>query len=205
VKVLYLHAHGPGLLHTQKPVSTLSDLKGMKIRSTGLSAKVVEALGGVPVAMPQGSTYESLQKGVVEGTFGPVEVLKGWRQAEVVKSTTLCDAVGYTTTMYVVINKKKWDTLPDDLKTIMEETSARWIDVHGNAWDDLDTQGMAYSLEKGNAKIALTGEESAAWEKAVQPVVDDYIKRASDQGLDGAKLVQTLKALITLETEANKS
>jgi len=48
VKVLYIHAHGPGLLHTQKPVATMEDLKGMKIRSTGLSAKVVEALGGVP-------------------------------------------------------------------------------------------------------------------------------------------------------------
>jgi len=53
VKVLYLHAHGPGLLHTQKPVKTLADLEKMKIRSTGLSAKVVEALGAIPVAMPQ--------------------------------------------------------------------------------------------------------------------------------------------------------
>ncbi len=49
VKVLYLHAHGPGLLHTKKPVRKLEDLKGMKIRATGLSAKVVEALGGSPV------------------------------------------------------------------------------------------------------------------------------------------------------------
>jgi len=71
VKILYLHAHGPGLLHTKKPVRKLEDLKGMKIRATGLSAKVVEALGGVPVAMPQGDTYESLKKGIVEGTFGP--------------------------------------------------------------------------------------------------------------------------------------
>jgi len=205
VKVLYLHAHGPGLLHTQKPVSTLSDLKGMKIRSTGLSAKVVEALGAVPVAMPQGSTYESLQKGVVEGTFGPVEVLKGWRQAEVVKSTTLCDAVGYTTTMYVVINKKKWNALPEDLKAIMEETSARWVDVHGKAWDDLDTQGMAYSLEKGNQKITLDDNESAAWKEAVKPVVDDYISRASAKGVDAENLVDTLKGLIAKETEANKS
>jgi len=80
VKVLYLHAHGPGILHTKKPVRKLEDLKGMKIRATGLSAKVVKALGGVPVAMPQGGTYEALKKGVVEGTFGPMEVLKGWKQ-----------------------------------------------------------------------------------------------------------------------------
>ena len=94
VKLLYLHAHGPGLLHTKKPVKTMYDLQGMKIRSTGLSAKIVEKLGGVPVAMPQPSTYEALQKGVVEGTFGPIEVLKGWKQGEVIKSTTDCRSVG---------------------------------------------------------------------------------------------------------------
>ena len=71
VKVLYLHAHGPGLLHTKKPVKTLEDLKGMKIRSTGFSAKVVEALGAVPVAMPQGETYEALSKGIVDGDDRP--------------------------------------------------------------------------------------------------------------------------------------
>lgn len=205
VKVLYLHAHGPGLLHTQKPVATLADLKGMKIRSTGLSAKVVEALGAIPVAMPQGSTYEALQKGVVDGTFGPVEVLKGWRQAEVVKSTTLCDAVGYTTAMYVVMNKKRWDALPADLKAILETTSARWVDVHGKAWDDLDNQGMAFSLEKGNGKIALSKEESSAWKKAVKPVVDDYITRTNALGVDGAKMLDTLKALIAGQAKATRS
>ena len=65
VKVLYLHAHGPGLLHTKKPVKTIADMKGLKVRSTGFSAKVVTALGGVPVAMAQPATYEALQKGVV--------------------------------------------------------------------------------------------------------------------------------------------
>ena len=112
VKVLYLHAHGPGRLHTIKPVHNLEDLEKMKIRSTGLSAKVVNALGGIPVAMSQGSTYESLKKGVVEGSFGPTEVLKGWRQADVVKSTTNTENIGYTTSMFVVMNKRKWKKTP---------------------------------------------------------------------------------------------
>ena len=201
VKVLYLHAHGPGLLHTRKPVKSLSDLKGMKIRSTGLSAKVVKALGGVPVAMPQPSTYEALQKGVVEGTFGPVEVLKGWRQADVIASTTLCQSVGYTTTMYVVMNKRKWAMLPQDLQSIMEETSEQWIDVHGKAWDDLDTAGLAYSLEKGNGSIALSSDEKAAWERLVTPVVTDYIARVHAAGLSGENLVETLKSTIAQESQ----
>ena len=199
VKVLYLHAHGPGLLHTRKPVRTLSDLGNMKIRSTGLSAKVVKALGGVPVAMPQGDTYESLQKGVVEGTFGPIEVLKGWRQAEVVTSTTDCRTVGYTTTMFVVMNLAKWQALPADLQAIMETVNNEWIDVHGKRWDDVDAAGRAYTLERGNQILSLSQAENAKWQQAVQPIIDQYVQSASAKGIDGKSVVQDLKDLIERE------
>ena len=175
VKVLYLHAHGPGLLHTKTPVRKLEDLKGMKIRATGLSAKVVEALGGVPVAMPQGQTYESLKKGVVEGTFGPMEVLKGWKQAEVIKYTTECYSVGYTTTFFVVMNLDKWNALPADVQKVFETVSEKYIDIHGKVWDSTDQEGREYTQSLGNEIIPLSDEENARWRKAVEPVVNDYI------------------------------
>jgi len=196
VKLLYIHAHGPGLLHTLKPVTTLEQLKGMKIRSTGLSAKVVEVLGGVPVAMPQGQTYEALQKGVVEGTFTPIETLKGWKQAEVVKSTTDCDAIGYTTAMFVVMNLKKWNALPADVRKTMEEVSAQWIDIHGKAWDQLDEEGRAYSLSLGNKIVTLSADENARWKKAARPVIDGYIKEVSAKGLPAQKAVKEVEDLI---------
>ncbi|MBN2323339.1 MAG: TRAP transporter substrate-binding protein [Spirochaetes bacterium] len=196
VKVLYLHAHGPGLLHTKKPVKTIEDLSKMKIRSTGLSAKVVKALGAVPVAMPQGETYESLQKGIVEGTFGPIEVLKGWRQAEVVKYTTNCYSVGYTTAMFVVMNKEKWASLPADIQKIMEQTSSEWIDVHGKTWDRVDDEGREYTLSLGNSIIELSSAESARWHAAVQPMMQEYEEAAGEKGLDGKSFIATLNGLI---------
>ena len=196
VKVLYIHAHGPGLLHTKKPVRKLEDLKGMKIRSTGLSAKVVKALGGVPVAMPQGATYESLQKGVVEGTFGPMEVLKGWRQGEVIKDTTECNGVGYTTAMFVVMNLKKWNSLPKVIQKIMDEVSNEWVDVHGKIWDMNDSEGRKYTLSLGNKIIPLSKEENIRWKKAVSPMIDNYIKSAEEKGLPGQKAVTTTENLI---------
>jgi len=204
VKVLYLHAHGPGLLHTVKPVKNLADLKGMKIRSTGLSAKVVSALGAVPVAMPQGSTYEALQKGVVEGTIGPMEVLKGWKQAEVIKSTTDCRGVGYTTAMFVVMNLKKWNSLPADVRKAFEDVSTEWIDVHGKAWDDLDKEGRAYSLSLGNKIIPLSREESNRWKKAVLPVIDDYVKTAHASKVSGKQAVQEAQNLIQKAGRASR-
>jgi TRAP-type C4-dicarboxylate transport system substrate-binding protein len=192
VKVLYLHAHGPGLLHTKKPVKKLEDLKGMKIRATGLSAKIVEALGGVPVAMPQGDTYEALKKGVVEGTFGPMEVLKGWKQAEVIKYTTEDYSVGYTTTFFVVMNLDKWNALPDDIKKIFNEVSDKYTDIHGKVWDSTDQEGRKYTLSLGNKIIPLSKEESARWRKAVEPVINDYITNTPD----GDKYVGKIRELM---------
>ncbi len=196
VHVLYLHAHGPGLLHTRKPVKALGDLKGMKIRSTGLSAKVVEVLGGVPVAMPQGGTYEALQKGVVEGTFAPIETLKGWKQAEVITSTTDCHTIGYTTAMFVVMNKSKWEQLPENIQKIMTDVSNRYISVHGKVWDEADAEGRAFTTELKNEINPLSEEEGKRWKTAVQPVIDEYIQTAGAGGIDGEQNLSILQAAI---------
>ena len=197
VKVLYLHAHGPGLLHTKKPVKTLEDLKGMKIRSTGFSAKIVNALGAVPVAMPQGETYEALSKGIVDGTIGPIEVLKGWKQAEVVKSTTDCFDVGYTTAFFVVMNLKKWNALPPDVRKVFDDVNQEWVDVHGKAWDEADKEGRAFTKSLGNQIITLPAQESARWKKAVKPTIEEYIKEAEQKGVPGRKSVKEAEALIS--------
>ncbi|HOJ13405.1 MAG TPA: TRAP transporter substrate-binding protein [Deltaproteobacteria bacterium] len=196
VHVLYLHAHGPGLLHTKKPVKTLKDIKGMKIRSTGLSAKVVEALGGVPVAMPQPGTYEALQKGVVDGTFAPMETMKGWKQGEVVKTTTDCRTIGYTTAMFVVMNKDKWNQLPPEVQKVFTDVSNEWIAVHGKAWDDADVEAKAYVEGLGNTYIVLDPAEAKKWEKAVENVLKSYVEETKAKNIDGEKAVSLLRELI---------
>ncbi len=196
VKVLYLHAHGPGLLHSKKKITKLEDLKGLKIRTTGLSAKVAKALGAIPIAMSQGMAYEALQRGVVEATFAPMEVLKGWRQAEVVKYTVMCTDIGYTTGMYVIMNKRKWETLPADVKKIFEKVSQEWIEKHGKAWDESDREGKAYAEGLGNKFVYLSEEESTRWVRKVKPVIEEYASELQKKGLPGEKCVKVLEKLI---------
>jgi TRAP-type C4-dicarboxylate transport system substrate-binding protein len=196
VKVLYLHGHGPGLLHTKKPVQSIEEMAGLKIRSTGLSARIVETLGGVPVAMPQNAAYEALQKGVVEGTFAPMETLKGWKQAEVIKYTTDSKSVGYTTAMYVVMNKGKWSKLPADVQQVFDAVSKEWIDVHGETWDKDDAAGREFTLSLGNQILELSDSENARWKTAVQPIIDGFATTASQNGLPGDDMVNTLNSLI---------
>ena len=198
VKVMYLHAHGPGLVHSKKPVNKLEDLRGLKIRSYGFNAKVVEALGGVPVAMGQGGVYEALQKGVVDATFSPIEVLKGWKQAEVIKYTVECYSVGYTAGFYVAMNLDKWKSLPEDVQKVIDEVNAEWIAKHGDAWDSSDKAGREFTLSKGNKIVPLSQAESARWAKAVQSVFAGYIKAAEGKGLPGKDYVNTLRDLIKI-------
>ena len=196
VKVMYLHAHGPGLFHTQKPVQKLEDLIKMKIRSTGLSTKVVKALGANPVPMPQGSTYSALKKGIVEGTFAPMEVLKGWRQGEVIHYSTNCKDIGFTTSMFVVMNLKKWNSLPESIQKVFNDVNQKWIDIHGKAWDDLDKQGEEYTRSLKNFIFDLNEEEIERWQKSVEPLVYEYSDKMKEKNMPGKDYINTLTKLI---------
>ena len=189
-KVLYLHAHGPGILHTKKPVKSLEDLKGMKIRSTGTVAKIVSALGAAPVAMPMPETYDALQKGIAEGVMCPIEALEGWKLGEVVSSTTLNYGSAYTIAFFVVMNKEKWNSLPPDIQKVFEEVSEEWIEKTGKGWDEIDQSGMEFVKKRGNTIIALTKEEDERWVKAVRPVLDDYVKAMKEKGLPGEEALK---------------
>ncbi|MBN2125101.1 MAG: TRAP transporter substrate-binding protein [Deltaproteobacteria bacterium] len=193
VKILYLYAHGPGILHSKKPVHNMDDMKGLKIRSTGTSAQVSKALGAVPVAMPQGATYEALQKGVVEATWVPIEALKGWKQGEVIKYTIDSFSIAYTQGFFVAMNKKKWSSLPADVQKVIEEVSEIWIGKTGEAWDQSDKEGREFSTGLGNETISLSDEESDRWATAVQPVMDAYIEAAEKKGLPGKDYVNFIK------------
>jgi len=185
VKVLYLHAHGPGFLHAKKPVQKLEDLRGMKIRSTGLSAKVVSALGGAPVAMPMGETYDALRRGVVDGSMAPFEALEGWKWGEVVKYTTKSYGAAYSTAFFVAMNKEKWNTLPADIQKIIEKVNREWIEKTGKLWEEIDQSGTEFTLKRGNQIITLSKEEEERWANAVRPILDDYVKNMREKELPG--------------------
>jgi len=193
VKVLYIHAHGPGILASKKPVRRLEDFKGLKVRATGLSAMIVESLGGTPVALPQPDTYEALQKGVVDATLCPMETLKGWKQGEVIQYVVDTSKIGYTTAMFVVMNQKKWEQLPPDLQKVFTEVSQEFIGKHGAAWDTADREGREYVTGLKKEFIELPPAEIQRMRSAVKSVLDDYIKRTQGRNLPGAELVAELQ------------
>jgi TRAP-type C4-dicarboxylate transport system substrate-binding protein len=194
-ELMFLHAHGPGLLHTRdKEVRTLDDFKGMKIRGTGTSGKVVAALGGSPVGKSMGETYQMLQKGVVDGSMHPVETNKGWKVGEVVSFMTQNFSTAYTTTFAVFMNKDKWNSLSPEQQKTIRAINAEFALKHGQAWDESDEEGMAFFLEKGGKVISQSDEQSKLWADTAASVIDDYIKSAAEKNIDGQAIVDYIKA-----------
>ncbi len=201
VHVLYVHAHGPGILASRKPVRQLEGLAELKVRATGLSSKIVQSLGGTPVAMSQPETYEALQKGVVDATLCPIETLKGWKQGEVINYVTETSVIGYTTSMFVVMNKAAWNNLSPDSQKVFTEVSNEWVTRHGQAWDQADQEGEAFIKGLHREVITLDESEQQRWQAAVKPVLDEYVTAAASKNLPGEQFLADLQALIKQYTE----
>ncbi|QTA90996.1 TRAP transporter substrate-binding protein [Desulfonema magnum] len=200
-KVMYLHAHGPGLIHTKtKAIRKLEDMKGLKFRGHGTSADVVTALGGTPVPKPMPETYQMLQKGVVDGGVYPIESNKGWKLGDVTDYCTADFTAAYTTSFFVVMNKDKWNSLSPDVQKTIEEINSEWVVKHGEAWDASDMEGIRYFLEQGNEIIGLDKKEAARWKKAVSPIIEAYVKVLDKKGFNGREIVDfTVSTLNSLQ------
>jgi len=187
---------GPGHLFTRSPVKNLSDLKGLEIRATGLSAATLQNLGATPVAMPQAEAYDSLSKGVVKGNLGPTEILKGWNQAEVTKYITITPFI-YNTLFFFTINTDKWNKISEkDQKAILEINDTFFNEVACGLWDKQNEAAFSFAVkEKGMEVFELSAEETALWINLVKPVQDDFVSKMNSQGFNGREILNTVQRL----------
>jgi TRAP-type C4-dicarboxylate transport system substrate-binding protein len=174
------------VISLKKPVNTMEDLRGMKVRSVGRQADAVKALGATPVAMDPADMYESMRRGVMDGAVGPAEMLKGWKLGELAKYSTIARGVGNAPLFYIVMNKAKWDGLPGDLKKIFDDVSLEFRPKYAMAAQELDIEGVALLKEHGGRMISLSDAEAKRWEQAVAPVVTEYKKELVSLGYSQA-------------------
>jgi TRAP-type C4-dicarboxylate transport system substrate-binding protein len=191
VQVMYLHGNPPSVVHTvKKPVTKLEELAGLKMRVTPLGTPIAKALGAAPVAMPMNDAYDALSKTVVDGGFFPYEALEGWKLGEVVKNTTESWSVGFTSAWYIIMNKKKWESIPPDMQKIIEKVNSEWVERVGKTWDEIDASGKSFSQKQGGKVTTLSKAEGDRWVKAVQPVLNDYVTMAKSKGLPGDEVLK---------------
>ncbi|WP_226621741.1 TRAP transporter substrate-binding protein [Alloyangia pacifica] len=207
---MFLHVHaGQGMQTVDREVHTPSDLEGLKLRvPTRTGAWVIEALGASPVSMPVPDLPQALSKKVVDGAFIPWEIIPALK----LQDQTKYQIEGYdkarfgTTTFQVSMNKARWDSLPEDIQKAFRDASDRdWVAEVGRIWRNIDERGIKVATDAGNTHITLTEEETAAFQAALEPVVDRWVEDVSSKGIDGAAMVAKASELIEANADASMS
>jgi TRAP-type C4-dicarboxylate transport system substrate-binding protein len=205
LKVIAVHTHGPGLLHTKAPVNTLADVKGMKLRGpTRVITGMLEQLGAVAVGMPVPAVPEAVSKGVIDGAVIPWEVTLPLKMAELVQNHTgfSGDRGLYTATFVFAMNQASYDRLPDDLKKVIDDNSGvEAAAAAGRAMDAVDVIGEKKARDAGNTVITLDAAEVEKWKAAAAPVVDSWIADMDGKGMNGKALVEEARALVAEESK----
>ena len=200
MKVLSAWVHGPGVIHSSRPIRRLEDMQGITVRGpTRVINDMLSELGATPVGMPLPAVPESLAKGVINSTVIPWEVTPAVRLAELLDNHT--EFTGpealYTATFVLVMNKAKYESLPADLRAVLDaQSGAGLAEFAGRVMWENDAPGRRVAVEAGNTIIQLDAAEVARWKQAAQPVVARWVAEMAQRGIDGQALIDRARALI---------
>ncbi len=196
VKIVTLFTCPPTNFMTAKPLRTLSELKGVEMRVAGTSAEVLKRLGGVPVAMPQSETPEAIQKGVVKGMVSSLEILQDFKFAAYTPYATIANLP--VVSFAVVMNKAKWNSLPPDVKKVIDDLAREQAVWTGQYVDNHVKEALEWSKKNYRHQvITLPAGDRKRIQALLAPMTDEYVRKVSAQGLNGKQIiadVQSLKA-----------
>jgi TRAP-type C4-dicarboxylate transport system substrate-binding protein len=189
---------GIGFVTKDKPVRTLEDAKGMKLGQYGVwGTKEVANLGFTPVAVPPWEVYESLQKGLVDGSNMDVIFLTNFRVGEVVKywhpiSFIFCP-------FWLAMNKDTWNKLPPDVQKVIMDATAK---VHDNSdWGQRAFAATMLPAWPNVTEVKIAPEEQQRWIATQKPVQQEYIDMLKSKGVDGQKIFDRMNELFAKYAE----
>lgn len=200
VKPLLFHVHGDGVFHmTSKPVKTMADLRGLKLRApTRMTNKFIAMLGATPVSMPVPQVGDALSKGVIDGAVVPYEVVPAVKIHELVKfhsETDPAEPAFYTSAFIFAMNKAKYESLPADLKKVIDANSGQAMSATaGRAFLMADAEGKKL-VNKATINV-IPAAELAQWKTLGNKLAADWATEMNGKGLNGTKMLEDAKALI---------
>ncbi|OYU46271.1 MAG: C4-dicarboxylate ABC transporter [Burkholderiales bacterium PBB4] len=201
-QLLAANVHGPGVLHTKgKQVKGVADLRGMKVRGPSRPVtKMLGYLGAIPVGMPLPSIPDALSKGTIDGCVLPWEVLPSIKGQELTLFHAEFDPAGgalYTAAFVLAMNKKRYESLPTDLKKVIDNHSGAatsgWL---GKTQQDNDSAGRKTAIDRGNTVITLAAAEAQEFKRKAAVVEVEWMAELDQRGLNGRHLRDTARSLI---------
>ncbi|MEL6103268.1 MAG: TRAP transporter substrate-binding protein [Pseudomonadota bacterium] len=204
VHILGTWVHGPGLIHANKQVTTPADMEGLKIRGgSRLVNQLLEKVGATPVGMPVPAVPEGLSKGVIDGTTIPWEVTAALKVPELVGNHTEFEGNAlYSLTFVLAMNKDRYESLPDDLKKVIDDNSGLEFSVFaGGTQADADGPAKKLAVDRGNNIVMVSGDDLEAWKAAAQPIYAEWVADMNSKGIDGQALIDEARTLIDKYTQ----
>lgn len=200
VRVINYWAHDQGVIHANRAVKTLDDLRGLKLRfPTRLAGEGLKAVGVNAIGMPVPQVPEGLAQKVIDGAVVPWEVVPALKVHELVKFHTEIPGspTFYSSTFILAMNPAKYSSLPADLKKVIDDNSGQVpATAAGRVWDEQAVVVSEMVKKRGNTVGALSEADKARWVKLCEPIYEAWIKQMKDRGQDGGKLIAAARALI---------
>jgi TRAP-type C4-dicarboxylate transport system substrate-binding protein len=188
---------GPFSVHLAKPARTLEEIRALKIRVAGASVPVAKALGLSIAVLPATEAYESLQRGVVDGTVFPWEAINSFRLNELAKFHLEIPGGLLTAAFMIVGNNKAIDNLtPANKAALLKASGEAGSALLGKYWDAADERGRADARQRNHTIETIAPGELDKWRPLLQTATDEWLKKAKDKGQDGQKLLDDLKQMI---------
>jgi TRAP-type transport system periplasmic protein len=190
-KLLMLSAHAPGFFATvKKPVKSLADLKGLKIKTaSSFTTDALKLFGAVPVTQPVTETYTSLERGVLDGVVLPFDGIVVFKLNELLKYYTPADF--YSLVFWVAMNKHKFESLPDDVKKVIEEHSGLpFSRAFGKSFDQSYAAMKQVCLKTGMKEVNFPDSEMQKLIKLTEPMKDQWVKDMEAKGLPGKAVLE---------------
>jgi TRAP-type C4-dicarboxylate transport system substrate-binding protein len=190
VKLLHFNSQDPCFIATgKKPISTLEDMKGLKLRITGsYVTDFTKNVGAVPMLISSDGVYEAMQKGVIDGYGWNWEGFTGRRMYEQTKYITLAN--WYLGSFFTIMNLSKWNSLPPEIQKAMESASGVEAGcLIAKTMDDEEAPARAKCKEKGIQIIDLSPAEIAKWHEAAKPSLEKWISDVKAKGAPAQEII----------------
>lgn len=195
VKILALFIGEPQVLLTRdKPIRSIADFRGMKIRTPSKNqAETIEALGGSPDPMSIDKVYNALGTGVIDGALTGASALKSFKLGEVTRYITVGLPMGRSP-FFLVMNKKTWEGLSSEHKALIDKTTGRALSLKAAQIYDRESLDVIEEARKsGKQQIVTLAPEEAR--KAIAVLVKARAKQVDDLEKEGVPAKAILSAI----------
>ena len=197
LKPLWWYVTDPYYMVIGKQISTLDDIKGLKIYGPGSFAGIVKRFGAVPTFIPGPEAYEALQRGVLDGLVFPFSPIKSFRFYEVRKVFVDFTFAGSQAACAMAINQDVWNKISPKDQRALEELSAEMPSYYLKYFRETEEDVFKFFKSNGVTFIRLAPEEeSRVKERCAQEMWSEWITLAEQKGVPAKEFLDRYKAIV---------